>query len=95
VVFTNNPRRTLKHPVRTRAADVVILEGIAGGSATDSALIAQYDEKYTWKYSAEECGPLTTIFATQVLAWRAMVWAGRDGIQSTGRWAFAVEPRDK
>lgn len=68
--------------------DVVIVEGIVAGPSTDSELIAAYDSKYTWEYSVEEYGPLTTIVPTQIFAWRSGGWAGRDGFRETGRWIF-------
>jgi hypothetical protein len=51
-------------------------------------VIAAYDEKYDWHYTASEYGPLVVVVAATVLAWRSAGWAGREGFQQTGRWRF-------
>jgi hypothetical protein len=68
--------------------DVVIVEGRVAGRTEDPGLLARYDRKYDWTYTIEEYGPLTTIAATSVMAWRSAGWAGREGFQQTGRWRY-------
>lgn len=68
--------------------DVVIVEGTVTGSHDDAALLARYDAKYEWHYTVDEYGPLTTVAAEVVVAWRSAGWAGRDGFQEAGRWRF-------
>ncbi|MGI9602636.1 MAG: hypothetical protein ACR2QE_12175 [Acidimicrobiales bacterium] len=68
--------------------DVVIVEGRVTGSADEADLVERYDTKYTWTYTVDEYGPLTTVEPSLVLAWRSDGWAGRDGFRQTGRWRF-------
>jgi hypothetical protein len=68
--------------------DVVIVDGVVSGPTTEGAVLAAYDAKYGWMYSVDEYGPLTTVAAAKVMAWRAAGWAGRDGFQAAGRWRF-------
>ena len=68
--------------------DVVIVEGRVTGPTAAPDLLARYDAKYDWTYTVEAYGPLTTIAASTVLAWRSAGWAGRGGFQQTGRWRY-------
>lgn len=70
------------------ALDVVIVEGRVTGSTRDPADVARYDEKYDYRYDAEQYGPFYAVTPDAVLAWRAAGPAGRDGFQETGRWVF-------
>lgn len=68
--------------------EVVVLEGLAEGSAADPEVIAEYDRKYDWTYDIAAYGPLTVVIPSAILAWRTAGWAGRDGFRETGRWQF-------
>ncbi|MFZ6004662.1 MAG: hypothetical protein ACOYXM_12120 [Actinomycetota bacterium] len=68
--------------------DVVIVEGRVSGLTEAPDLLDRYNRKYGWTYTIEQYGPLTTIAAKTVMAWRSAGWAGRDGFQRTGRWRF-------
>jgi hypothetical protein len=70
--------------------DVVIVEARLIGSTDDADLLARYNGKYSWNYTSEQYGPLTTLAATTVMAWQSAGWAGRDGFQRSGRWRFAA-----
>lgn len=80
------------HPAVTvhldSGTDVVIVEGRVTGRTDDADLLARYDRKYDWSYTVEEYGPLTTIAASTVTAWRSAGWAGRDGFQQASRWRY-------
>jgi hypothetical protein len=71
--------------------DVVIVEGRCTGTTTDAESIGRYDRKYDWTYDADRYGPLTTVAALDVLAWRSAGPAGRDGFEATGRWRFGAD----
>ena len=71
--------------------DVVIVEGRVAGQTEAQALYDAYNAKYDWNYSTDEYGPLTTIVPSSVLAWRSAGWAGREGIQQTGRWRLGID----
>lgn len=68
--------------------DVVIVEGRAEGECVDEEILARYNEKYDWSYDVAEYGPLTSVAPTTVLAWQTAGWAGREGFECSGRWAF-------
>ena len=68
--------------------DVVVVEGSVAGRSDDALVIDAYDEKYDWRYTVDEYGPLTRIAPRVVMAWRSAGWAGRDGFQQTCRWRF-------
>ena len=70
------------------ANDVVIIEGRSAGSVTDVHAIEAYNTKYDWDYAVDEYGPFTLVEPIKVIAWRSAGWAGREGFQATGRWAF-------
>ena len=72
--------------------DVVIVEGRTAGSAADSHLLNAYTAKYDWNYTVDEYGPFTLVEPAKGIAWRSAGWAGRDGFQATGRWAFPPDP---
>lgn len=69
--------------------DVVVVEGNARVShLADAQIIDAYNAKYEWQYTYDEYGPLTQVNPKTVLSWRSTGWAGRNGIQETGRWRF-------
>jgi hypothetical protein len=68
--------------------DVVVVEGTVTGHTTDADLVAAYDAKYEYRYDVDEYGPLTTVRAERVLAWRSAGPAGRDGFRRTARWRY-------
>ena len=68
--------------------DVVIVEGVVEGSTSAVEFIRPYDRKYDWTYDIDQYGPLTSIAATTVTAWRASGPAGRDGFVASGSWRF-------
>jgi len=69
--------------------EVVVFEGVAQvSSVPDVQVLNVYNTKYDWKYTYDEYGPLTQVIPETVLSWRSTGWAGRDGIQETGRWRF-------
>ena len=68
------------------AAEVVIVEGVIGGTADDAALVAAYDAKYP--YDLEQHGPFVTVDVARVLAWRTAGRFGRGGFVATGSWRF-------
>lgn len=69
--------------------DVVIVEGSVDGFTGSAPVLEAYNEKYSWQYTVEEYGRLTSIAPASVLAWRSAGWAGRDGFQQTGRFRFS------
>ncbi len=68
--------------------EVVIVEGTVAGTTEAPGLIQRYDAKYDWTYTIAEYGPLTTVAPTVVMAWRSAGWAGREGVQTAGKWRF-------
>ncbi|MEO5975051.1 MAG: hypothetical protein ABIQ38_07625, partial [Ilumatobacteraceae bacterium] len=70
--------------------DVVVVEGNARVlTVPDVQILDAYNTKYEWQYTYEEYGPLTHVIPERILSWRSTGWAGRDGIQETGRWQFS------
>jgi hypothetical protein len=71
--------------------DVVIVEGTASvgdDDATIERFVHVYDHKYEWRYDAGEYGPPRVVRPRRVLAWRTGGFAGREGFQEVGKWAF-------
>ena len=70
--------------------DVVVVEGTAALQSPEAseAHLDAYNVKYDWDYEIEQYGPFTHVQPTTVMAWRSAGWAGRDGFQRVGRWAF-------
>ena len=69
--------------------DVVVVEGVAQVETDVNAeVLGAYNTKYEWGYTYEEYGPLTRIYPMTILSWRSTGWAGREGIQESGRWRF-------
>jgi hypothetical protein len=68
--------------------DVVIVEGRRTGSASEPAILGEYERKYGRAYDPAEFGPLITVTPEVILAWRAAGWAGKDSFQQAGRWDF-------
>lgn len=92
-IGTPATRQALAHdPVVTvhldSGTDVVIVEGRAGGQASEGEPVHAYNLKYDWSYETEQYGPLQCVEPAVVLAWRAAGWAGRESFQETGRWRF-------
>ena len=83
-------------PIRSSAfylesgTDVVVVEGVAQMETdVDAAVLGVYNAKYEWNYTYNEYGPLTRVNPKTILSWRSTGWAGRDGIQESGRWRFS------
>jgi hypothetical protein len=69
--------------------EVVVVEGDAGlDPASEAAAIAAYDTKYDYQYSRADYGPFTVVQPAQVMAWRTVGPAGRDGFRQVARWRF-------
>ncbi len=71
--------------------DVVVVDGSAaadGSAATVDAFLGAYDAKYDWSYDVGVYGPPTRVDPVQVLAWRAVGPAGRDGFGAAAKWTF-------